>query len=1064
MSDQGRKSVGDQVQEKVTPDSQKSTLDKATESASSTADKVVGSVQPGDTKSTSQKMSDTVRGEGDSAQDSGKGYLAQAQETLGNAANTASETISSQGRRNKTKTKALRDKITKEQPLPLFSTVYGEEVVLQCPKNPLLRVDDQKPPKVNAEKQAVTAEVKPVSQSSSPVNRSESASKAESVPTEADHPEVQGLTKNDVKHLFSGAPHFMLEAGRHGKYFPQVLFPWNNDLDIADLKDRRFLRHESFALATLHAHLPIPDELTYKLGADAAPSDHGKWTRPPFDASVFEVPNMLGCEGKEVGTIGMRHFLELPVADATRPSIEETYGGPHVPKAQIIKGPATETFQHLSHGEGYAMIGKHAPRVDRTKLISGGPKAWKKVGIREIKIKDIADRLQYVSDTHDRLVSEGLKANVLDTDTSQNLYRMLFTTFLYAPAKVVDHEDPYSLKVQIEALVKVLTTPGLWIDFSIVEWRTRLGQLLFENGLHEDTADTIPQADASTERKALLLQIVLSVELLVRLDAAIRIGMVDTTKQRIVTIHEMHHFTRLRNTKVDWDLVLARRFVDRIQVRLTDKSNQDFLPAQAPDQSGGLVAKLRNRLSISEGEPAAASWDCLLIPRRGHIQLEGLLRFARGIDWPSFDTFEENMRAKFVPPPGSVQPTENIYSAAPVDDSLGSPPSRRASMQSRRSSIQSRRSSLQSTPGSYFGGLSVSGSNLQLHPADKDQIGGWLSKSWLTGLVMPGETITHLLIATLLENDVDALDKLGSTATLNAGFVLGDRSWWSKASIMSRVLGAYEGSVECMGWVSCNTVPKHHSGTRYHDGWVKVRTEEAQKLRQAPRIGDGPKMAKQSSVLGSGDGQILASEFGMPLDSSMDSLAKVRVEFVKVQLNDDEVVSAKQGPKPPTASAHFKVETCNGPREPIFSLKHDIHFITGQPCRPPHGHAAAPTEINTDHHLQKKHDHLPAHPLHITYTYELKSIHDIVGEPPPLPPNPCAADHSYSGPWVIDARGSRDRDMLVRAWCSQVGRHAIVARAEKVCLGCCVREARALEVGIIIRVGGEVIADSSTSI
>lgn len=40
-------SIKTEVQEKVTPDSQKSTFDKATESASSTADKVVGSVQPG---------------------------------------------------------------------------------------------------------------------------------------------------------------------------------------------------------------------------------------------------------------------------------------------------------------------------------------------------------------------------------------------------------------------------------------------------------------------------------------------------------------------------------------------------------------------------------------------------------------------------------------------------------------------------------------------------------------------------------------------------------------------------------------------------------------------------------------------------------------------------------------------------------------------------------------------------------------------------------------------------------------------------------------------------------
>jgi hypothetical protein len=29
----------------------------------------------------------------------------------------------------------------------------------------------------------------------------------------------------------------------------------------------------------------------------------------------FEVPNMLAYQGKELGTVGLRHFLEIPIAD-----------------------------------------------------------------------------------------------------------------------------------------------------------------------------------------------------------------------------------------------------------------------------------------------------------------------------------------------------------------------------------------------------------------------------------------------------------------------------------------------------------------------------------------------------------------------------------------------------------------------------------------------------------------------------------------------------------------------------------------------------------------------------
>ena len=47
MSDNLRKGLGEQVEEKVTPDSQKSTGQQAKESVTGAADKVSGAVQPG---------------------------------------------------------------------------------------------------------------------------------------------------------------------------------------------------------------------------------------------------------------------------------------------------------------------------------------------------------------------------------------------------------------------------------------------------------------------------------------------------------------------------------------------------------------------------------------------------------------------------------------------------------------------------------------------------------------------------------------------------------------------------------------------------------------------------------------------------------------------------------------------------------------------------------------------------------------------------------------------------------------------------------------------------------
>jgi hypothetical protein len=53
---------------------------------------------------------------------------------------------------------------------------------------------------------------------------------------------------------------------------------------------------------------------------------------------------------------------------------------------------------------------------------------------------------------------------------------------------------------------------------------------------------------------------------------------------------------------------------------------------------------------------------------------------------------------------------------------------------------------------------------------------------------------------------------------------------------------------------------------------------------------------------------------------------------------------------------------------------------------------------------------------------------------------------------VLDCRGTGELQLLARAWCAKVGENAVVGRAGKTCLGCCVREARGLGVKVVIRI------------
>jgi len=93
MSDIGRKGLGEQVQEKVTPDSQKSYTENASENISGTYDKAASALQPDSEKSTTQKMGDNTRSGADSAQNDGKGIVQSAQETASSVAGAAADNL-----------------------------------------------------------------------------------------------------------------------------------------------------------------------------------------------------------------------------------------------------------------------------------------------------------------------------------------------------------------------------------------------------------------------------------------------------------------------------------------------------------------------------------------------------------------------------------------------------------------------------------------------------------------------------------------------------------------------------------------------------------------------------------------------------------------------------------------------------------------------------------------------------------------------------------------------------------------------------------------------------------
>jgi hypothetical protein len=173
-------------------------------------------------------------------------------------------------------------------------------------------------------------------------------------------------------------------------------------------------------------------------------------------------------------------------------------------------------------------------------------------------------------------------------------------------------------------------------------------------------------------------------------------------------------------------------------------------------------------------------------------QLSGLLHFARKLNWPNLDSIASKIASNGIKIPESTTPA------------VGTP---RSVSTQRSSSYFTHRPSMRR-------GLSKQRMSAMIHPQ------GWLSNSYLSGLILPGEGMSHFLISTLLENDETAIARLGEEANLYGGFLYEDKSFWSTACILGRVLTGGKGASECMGWVASDVSPKG-SG----ESWVNIEVE-----------------------------------------------------------------------------------------------------------------------------------------------------------------------------------------------------------------------------------------------
>ncbi|KAK1758428.1 hypothetical protein QBC47DRAFT_140872 [Echria macrotheca] len=749
------------------------------------------------------------------------------------------------------------------------------------------------------------------------------------------------LTESEIEKLFSGAPQYFARSEGHytGAPHPSVAFPWDEELQIRDLTDHTQIEDKAWSCVTAWPHI------TRDIQGDrsAAKKASEEKRRAHFYPRCRERPNMLSMGGLEKGSVGYQAALELSVADALQ-------------EAQW----------------GFETLGMRTPAIidQRQRMLTS------KDGLRHMDETLILEQLI----KNGRRYSE---QHLRERRVSSELYNELFLQILHPPTKVLDHRDPYSLSVQISALVKVLATPNVWIDFSHVEWRIRLGQLLWsaEDEVEDggSTMTTESAADIQEERYWLLIQILLACELLIRLDA---ITEGEELGLESIRPSEILRFEKDANSSVKWSLHLARAWLENIEVVKTESTEPSH-----DEKPSGWLATLTKRMSLSRDSHHNHRRTPVYAIKGRYVQrqVDGLTHFAKQLRWPDVEyatKIRDNCRS--------------VTEGAPINTPLASPASRAGSHRS-----------------SYFGTPSRSDTNLKpvsrrrkisaaLHPS------GWLSKSYVSGLMLPGEGLCHFLMATLLENDQDAMTKLGPMANLCGGFVYSGKSFWSTSCIIGRVLAAGKGSAECMGWISSDITPEGLG-----DGWINVEVEEtaedAHHIDKKARLWAKHAVERESSVLGDADpSSVLPADFIIPFENIYRDKAPpvLAIELQSLSLfaavdsagttptEEYGITPLSDVSRPPvlqtyTATATFAVTQVDTgeEKEYTYSLVKDINFVTAHPCVPsqhvkflksPSSPTIQHVELSGNGVAGGKTASIVGHPLHKYFTYTALHLSELL--------------------------------------------------------------------------------------
>lgn len=843
------------------------------------------------------------------------------------------------------------------------------------------------------------------------------------------------MSSHDLYTLFSGAPVFSILQKGTETLEPRILFPFDDEEDeeLERLSDCPPIAHPAFSLCTSRVHTALnPDTRGRRAKNDAEPEEQG--------GLVEEEPSMLSFMGLEPGTCGWEYFMMYPVDDLENAG-EKGDGEDAVDEGGRERGRRGS----MGNGKGSIRSVETDYIVERLKELG---EIWNERDQRRgsegsnIVINDLGDA--------------GKPKGVLGRYSSLELYTQLFTRLLYPPTRITteDFQDPYSLKVQVAALIQTLAMKKFWLNFKDVQWRIRLGQILWgrksrdRSNYDDDDEENEEEDDSKSEAEEvwLLLQILLSCELAVRLDALFNNTQPGATNRFAESKDDMcKRFKRIGSKKVEWDILLARRWLDNVRIIEDEppaEKNAAHLAPPTSERRGWFSSRSTppspppeiDDNDEDEDDPNS-SYEALIYPRNLTTQFSGLMYFARCLQWPHIETLSLQLQERIRSPSTFSTPAHSV-SGTPLATPL-SMMSSSGNSYFQTMARPKRVQELSSVTQLMTGGGPTKSSLMKTMGS-----GGWLSRTYFSGLILPGEGLPHFLISTLLENDAGAVDSLGYNANLYGGFEYEGSTWWSSYCVVGKVLAGYGESREVGGWIGpcLGSMIPTENGMVYEevsDGWLYICTLPAEE--DEVRILSPRRVKEESNPLGikySDSKGILSSDLSIPDDDAILEEEVLVERLVLIDPLGGGLEIDTEDIRKHDVELHFRLGETD---ELAIRLKHDIFFITSFPCLESHSSTRGP-ETNLEQNGKG------GHPLHKEFRYDTRPIESIVREE--------VERKDRDRILVVEAGGERgDREVLARAWCAENGVHAIVGRRGRTCLGCCIREAKALGVGVVIRVG-----------